>query len=237
MLFFLSNFGATGTFEAKLRVTGKVPELFNPVTGETRKIARYKIENDGTRICINVNDRSDSFFVVFRENQQAASVVKVQADGKDVGPGALGLYYDVNNSLTAESGSKGGYTLAMSDGTAKSVRIDKDAEILPISGTWTTANKDGQGVSVVKAITFPVPAGFGKGQKIELDLGNVEVMAKVTLNGREFETLWMPPFALNVTDALKTGDNELAVLVTSTSQGKPKLGDVKLKTVSMGNVK
>jgi hypothetical protein len=77
----------------------------------------------------------------------------------------------------------------------------------------------------------------GKGQKIELDLGNVEVMAKVTLNGREFETLWMPPFALNVTDALKTGDNELAVLVTSTSQGKPKLGDVKLKTVSMGNVK
>jgi hypothetical protein len=51
------------------------------------------------------------------------------------------------------------------------------------------------------------------------------------LNGKEFETLWMPPFALDVTDALKTGDNKLTVLVTSTSQGKPKLGDVKLRAV------
>jgi hypothetical protein len=232
MLFFLSNFEAAGTFEAKLRVTGKVPELFNPVTGEIRKIARYKAEKDGTRICFHVNDSSDSFFVIFRENQQTASVVKVQTEGKDVGPGDLALYYDVKNSLTAESGSKGVYTLTLSDGTEKMVRIDKDSESLPVSGAWTSANKDEQGFSVFKEITFTVPAGFGKGRKVMLDLGNVEVMAKATLNGKEFETLWMPPFALDVTDAVKTGDNQLTVLVTSTSQGKPKLGDVKLRTIS-----
>ena len=237
MLFFLSNFGAAGTFEAKLRVTGKVPELFNPVTGEIRKIARYKAEKDGTRICIHVNDLADSFFVIFRDKQQTASVVKVQTEGKDVGPGVLGLYYGVNNSLTAESGKKGVYTLTMSDGTEKSARIDKDSETLPLSGAWTTANKDGQGYSVFQETTFTVPAGFGKGRKIELDLGPVEVMAKVTLNGKEFETLWMPPFALDVTDALKSGDNTLKVLVTSTSQGKPKLGDVKLRTVSSEELK
>ena len=62
-------------------------------------------------------------------------------------------------------------------------------------------------------------------------------MAKVTLNGKEFETLWMPPFALDVTETVKTGDNQLKVLVTSTVKGKPKLGDVKLMTVSKGNVK
>jgi hypothetical protein len=232
MLFFLANFEATGTFEAKLRVTGKVPELFNPVTGEIRKIARYKTEKDGTRICIHVNDRSDSFFVIFREQQQTASVVKVQVDGKDVGPGALALYHDVKNHLTVETGKKGVYALAMSDGTERSMHIEKDSESLPISGAWTTANKDGQGFSVFKEITFPVPADFGKGQKVELDLGNAEVMAKVTLNGKEFESLWMPPFVLDVTEAMKIGDNQLRVLVTSTSQGKPKLGDVKLRTVS-----
>ena len=75
------------------------------------------------------------------------------------------------------------------------------------------------------------------GQKILLDLGSVEVMAKVTLNGKEFETLWMPPFALDVTDVVKTGDNKLKVLVTSTSKGKPKLGDVKLRTVSRQSAK
>ncbi|MGL5019263.1 MAG: glycosylhydrolase-like jelly roll fold domain-containing protein [Luteolibacter sp.] len=114
----------------------------------------------------------------------------------------------------------------------KSVTVEKDSETLPISGAWTTKNKDEKGFSVFQETTFTVPADFGKGQKIELDLGKVEVMAKVTLNGKEFETLWMPPFAVDVTKLLKAGENNLTVLVTSTSNGKPKLGDVKLKTVT-----
>jgi len=236
MLFFLSNFEKTGTFEAKLRITGKVPELFDPVTGEVKKIARYKTDKDGTRICVHVNDLADSFFVVFREQQQSPSVVKVRAGGKEVGPGDLALYHDAKNRLTAESARKGTYTLTLSDGTEKNVRIEKDSETLPITGAWTTANKDKQGFSVFKKTTFSVPGDFGKGQKVLLDLGSVEVMAKVTLNGKEFETLWMPPFALDVTEALKHGENKLEVLVTSTSQGKPKLGDVKLRTVSIANV-
>lgn len=232
MLFFLSNFAAAGTFEAKLRVTGKVPELFNPVTGEIRRIARYKAEPDGTRICIHVNDKSDSFFVIFRDKPRTASVVKVQAAGKEVGPGELALFYDEHDRLTAESAGKGIYSLVMSDGEEESVRLDRDPESLPLGGAWTTTNKDEKGFSVFKDLAFTVPADFGKGRKLMLDLGRVEVMAKVTLNGREFETLWMPPFVLDVTDVVKTGDNQLRVLVTSTSQGKPTLGDVKLRTVS-----
>ncbi|MCX6879431.1 MAG: glycosyl hydrolase [Verrucomicrobia bacterium] len=232
MIFFLSNFAAAGKFEAKLRVTGKVPELFNPVTGEIKKLARYKAEQDGTRICVQVNDPSDSFFIVFREQQQTPSVVKVQADGKDVGPGDLALFYDVNSRLTAESASKGLYAITLSDGTTKSVIIEKDSATLPIAGEWTTTNKDEKGFSVFREITFSVPVGFGKGQKVELDLGKVEVMAQVTLNGKEFDTLWMPPFALDLTEALRTGENKLKVLVTSTSNGKPALGEVKLRSVS-----
>jgi len=109
--------------------------------------------------------------------------------------------------------------------------IEKDSVTLPVAGEWTTTNKDEKGFSVFKETTFSVPADFGKGQKIELDLGKVEVMAQVTLNGKEFETLWMPPFVLVVTEALKTGENKLKVLVTTTSTGKPTLGDVKLKTI------
>lgn len=232
MLFFLSNFGKTGKFEAKLRATGKVPELFNPVTGEIRKIARYQAEKDGTRICINVNDRADSFFIVFREKQQAASVIKVQADGRGIAPGDLWLGFDAKGRLTAEASRKGSYTLSLSDGSEKIVKIERDAQSLPLNGTWTTTNKDQKGFSVFMETAFTIPADFGKGQKVALDLGNVEVMAKVTLNGKEFDTLWMPPFMVDVTDAMKAGENKLQVLVTSTSKGKPKLGDVALNTVS-----
>lgn len=86
--------------------------------------------------------------------------------------------------------------------------------------------------------TFNVPSGFGKAQRMYLDLGKVEVMAKVTLNGEAFDTLWMPPFTLDVTDVLKSGENKLQVLVTSTSKGKPKLGKVvQLKTTTRKTIK
>jgi len=231
MLFFLSNFGKAGQFETTLKVTGKVPELFNPVTGKITKIARYKSEKNGTRICINVNDRSDSFFVVFRDKQTAPSVLKVQAAGKDVTPADLELSYDRKDRLTAESLRKGTYTLTMSDATEKSMAIETDSQLLPVGAGWTTTNKDEKGFSVLKETTFAVPAGFGKGQRVYLDLGSVSVMAKVTLNGTVFDTLWMPPFELDVTDVLKSGENRLQVVVTSTSQGKPELGgSVQLRT-------
>ena len=59
---------------------------------------------------------------------------------------------------------------------------------------------------------------------------DLENMAEVTLNGKTYDTLWMPPFELDVTDALKTGTNKLAVRVTSTTEGKPKMSEtLKLK--------
>ncbi|MCX6997368.1 MAG: glycosyl hydrolase, partial [Kiritimatiellaeota bacterium] len=89
MIFFLSNFKRTGQFEASLRVTGKVPELFNPVTGEIRTMARYKAEKNGTKICLDVNDRADSFFVVFRKTPSRPSVLNVRCGRKDVAPAEL----------------------------------------------------------------------------------------------------------------------------------------------------
>ena len=85
--------------------------------------------------------------------------------------------------------------------------------------------------------TFELPAAFCKGSRVVLDLGQVEVMAKVTLNGKTFDTLWMPPFSLDVTDVLKPGRNTLKILVTSTSKGQPKLGSmVQLKTTTRQHI-
>ena len=40
-------------------------------------------------------------------------------------------------------------------------------------------------------------------------------MAVVTLNGVRLRTLWRTPFKVDVTDALKDGENELEVAVTN----------------------
>ncbi len=64
--------------------------------------------------------------------------------------------------------------------------------------------------------TFDVPKAFlGSGRSVCLDLGNVQVIAQVKLNGRSLGTLWKRPFMADVTGALRPGRNELEVKVTN----------------------
>ena len=59
------------------------------------------------------------------------------------------------------------------------------------------------------------PNLIAKDQRLFLDLGKVAVIAEVTLNGTQLGTLWKAPFELDVTEALKPGDNRLEVNVVN----------------------
>jgi hypothetical protein len=48
-----------------------------------------------------------------------------------------------------------------------------------------------------------------------LDLGSVQVMARVKLNGKDLGTLWKEPFCVNLTPAIKPGTNELEITVAN----------------------
>jgi hypothetical protein len=59
------------------------------------------------------------------------------------------------------------------------------------------------------------PVELGERQRLILDLGRVEVIAEIHLNGRDLGALWKPPFRLDVTEAVHTGANQLEVFVTN----------------------
>ncbi len=64
--------------------------------------------------------------------------------------------------------------------------------------------------------TFPMPSTpLAKGHRIVLDLGRVEVMADIRVNGRPVGLLWKPPFRIDISSAVVPGDNTVEVDVTT----------------------
>jgi hypothetical protein len=97
-------------------------------------------------------------------------------------------------------------------GAPASVTLDRlaslhrhdDFGVRHFSGTMTYATR------------FTVPAAaLGGDRRVWLDLGRVEVIARVSVNGKPLGSLWKPPFRIDVTDAVRAGDNLLEVQVTN----------------------
>jgi hypothetical protein len=64
--------------------------------------------------------------------------------------------------------------------------------------------------------TISVPKEMrGKDRRLWIDLGKVQIMAAAKLNGKDLGILWKPPYRVDVTDALKAGDNTLEIAVTN----------------------
>jgi len=81
---------------------------------------------------------------------------------------------------------------------------NSDAGIKYFSGTATYTN------------TLTGPAGwFKKDEEIWLNLGEVKDLAEVIVNGKSLGVVWKTPYRINITSALKQGDNTLEIKVTN----------------------
>jgi hypothetical protein len=96
-------------------------------------------------------------------------------------------------------------------GAPDSVKLDSLVSWTEIAG-FSSEAKAYCG-TVAYETEFEVKGGNGR---FVLDLGRVESVAKVIVNGREVQTLWCAPYSCDITDCLKPGRNLLRVEVTNT---------------------
>ncbi|GAB3529601.1 hypothetical protein GCM10027443_09220 [Pontibacter brevis] len=83
--------------------------------------------------------------------------------------------------------------------------------------------------------TFEIPARTAAGlrnsdQRLFLDLGQVEVLAQVFVNGKDLGIFWKRPYLVDVTDAVKASSNNLEVHVTNQWPNRL-IGDAQLPDV------
>ena len=85
--------------------------------------------------------------------------------------------------------------------------------------SWTQHNDLGvkyySGSATYRKNIHVPPELLGKNHRLCLDLGNVQVMAQVKLNGKDLGILWNPPFRVDITAAVKSGENAIEIVVAN----------------------
>jgi hypothetical protein len=63
--------------------------------------------------------------------------------------------------------------------------------------------------------TFEVPAALASRDRLFLQLGDLAEIAEVLLNGKRLGVVWLPPFRIEVSGAVRSGSNRLEVRVAN----------------------
>jgi hypothetical protein len=195
-LYFIASAAAVPVQAAcTFRISGKHAELWDPETGCIRPLATSPAEGGCTTVQVPL-DPNGSAFVVFRPGEPAIPV----ADGFST------MAFSVATPLA------GPWTLEFpkDSGAPEKLEIDKliswsrhpDAGVQHFSGT------------AIYRHGFNLPE-TKPGCRIFLDLGRVEIMARVKLNGQDLGILWKPPYRVEITEAAKTGPNTLEIAVVN----------------------
>jgi hypothetical protein len=197
-IYFIAN-QQTGQKEItlSLRVSGRVPEIWNPVTGEICQAGKWVIKNGRTELPLRL-DANESLFIVLQTQTKQTGSAKganwIETKTVQTLPENWSVQFDPSFGGPKEPMKFS----ALTDWTASA-----DPAVKYYSGTALYSSD----VEINK---------IGKGERLWLDLGRVEKIAEVKVNGVSCGIAWTSPYQVEISKALKPGKNKIEVAVSST---------------------
>lgn len=193
-LYFISNQEKIQrTEDISFRVSGMLPELWDAVTGKIIKAKNYRMENGRTIVRLHLAATA-SIFVVFREKTDITSV-----DGWSV------PRYDRITTLNG----KWNVRFCPSYDKPFEMEFEKLTD-------WSQNAADNVCYFAGSATYTKTFEYKGKVDKpVYLDLGHVEGIAIVRINGIEMPMLWLSPYRTDISKILKKGRNIVEIEITN----------------------
>lgn len=184
------------TMDVAFRVTGKQPELWNPVTGVIRKLPAFRQEEKTTVVPMRL-DKNECVFVVFRKKgEPAATTLEANYPAPLRTQEVKGEW-----NVAFESAFKTPAPVRMTELDNLSTNANDSIRYFSGTATYTTT------VNLDRA---------GRGEHMFMAFDNVGTMAKVYINGKYAGGVWTTPYKLDVTDFVKDGRNDVRVEVVNT---------------------
>ncbi|MCB2377305.1 DNA-binding protein [Hymenobacter sp. BT635] len=198
-IYFISNqLDSARTIHLSLRVTGRVPELWDAVSGETRVAGQWQMADGRTQLPLRLAPNGSVFVVLRQPTTQTAA--RTGANWTEVQPlQTLAGPWQVRFDTRA-----GGPAQPVPFPELTDWSKSPDAAIRHYSGT----------AEYTKSFRWK-PNKRGP-QRVWLELGTVANLADVQVNGKSCGIAWTVPYRVDITAAVQKGDNQLRILVTNT---------------------
>ena len=180
--------------DASFRVTGKEAELWHADTGMIEP-ASFQTVNGRTTVPLHLEPWG-TVFVVFRKAAKTSS---------------RSLPKTVDATITTVEGP---WDLSFEPNLGAPANITLDRLT-----SWSESSDEGvkyfSGKGTYAKTIDAAADWFVKDAHVWLDLGDVENLAEVTVNGKPLGIVWKTPYRIDVTDVLKTGKNTVDITVTN----------------------
>jgi hypothetical protein len=194
-IYFVAN--RTNDFQktaCTFRATGE-PEIWMSTTGETRKITNYSVENGLTTIPMEFFPH-ESFFVTFSG--------KATKSGTNQKVSNFPVFSEVKII-------EGNWDVSFNPkfGGPENIQFDKLVD-------WTSHELRGvQYYSGIATYKKSFEMGELTQKPYYIDLGEVNDIARVKLNGKNVGVIWCAPWRIDISSALKEGENSLEIEVAN----------------------
>jgi hypothetical protein len=213
------------------RQKGKVPEIWNPLTGAIVGAPIYEQDKDYVTVPLTLAPFG-STFVVFKPGKPAFKYSRIaNVDNPPL------LDYTKDGIYFWEEGN---FRLAAQD---KEINVTNRINVRQVEGAWEVffpegwgapkraifpkliswTDSDDEGIKYFsgaatykKTFQHEINSIAVKKKRIYLDLGDLSNVGEVWLNEKPLGITWAKPYRLDITDVLKPGDNTLVIEIANT---------------------
>ena len=198
LYFICSQSEKPASLEAWMRMQGRQPELWDPLTGQQRLAGAFRQEKGRTGVPLDLPPYG-SMFVLFRQPIPATQ----QGTARSNSP-----------SMEILQEIAGPWEVSFDPAWGAPPKVTFDRLV-----SWTERPEPGvkfySGRATYRGGFEAVAASPGSRRLV--DLGNLQDVgiARVRLNGQDCGITWTAPFQVDVTSALKAGKNELEIEVAN----------------------
>lgn len=227
--------------DVEFRVQGRLPELWDPETGEVTPQYVCHATDNGVAIPLQLAPHG-SMFVVFRQMPKKRPSLSLDAPAGSIGVEAARVDTWDGRRARLTVFAPGRYQITTEDGRSAESVVKSIAQPVALDGSWDVEFVDGPGAPSPtrfdELISWTEHAGHrvrhfsGMAQyqcpfqmpedwltderRVLLDLGDLWAVGEVFLNGQSLGVLWKPPFVIDVTKSAVAGRNKLVVEVANT---------------------